>query len=155
MRRGQCIRIPLKSCNVQQYVDSTAVNAYTVKPVFMTTWEIRTTWELRTATSVPRSIQYRYVDMDLRNKATSEFRGVLTVPWLALILRFHCNSFHVEAGRCTMPSPVSLTCRQPALPPPAVTGRWRSQTGTRTQAGTVRVSESANRVNSCFDNFSC
>ncbi len=47
----------------------------TVKPVFKTTWEIGTTWELRTATSVPRSIHY--IEMDLRNKTTSEFRTVI------------------------------------------------------------------------------
>ena len=37
-----------------------------------------TTWELRTATSVPRSIHD--IEMDLRNKTTSEFRTVLDSP---------------------------------------------------------------------------
>ncbi len=61
----------------------------TVKPVFNTTSEIGTTWELRTATSVHRPIQY--IEMDLRNKATSEFRGqFFTVPWVSLIPRLHC-----------------------------------------------------------------
>ncbi len=46
--------------------------------MFKTTWEIWTTWELRTATSVPRSIQY--IEMDLRNKTTSEFRIVSDSP---------------------------------------------------------------------------
>ncbi len=46
---------------------------YTAKPVLKTTWEIGT-WELRTATSVPMPIQY--IEMDLRNKTTSEFRAV-------------------------------------------------------------------------------
>ena len=38
------------------------------------TFQIGTTWELRRATSVPRPIQYR--EMELRNKTTSEFRTV-------------------------------------------------------------------------------
>ncbi len=50
----------------------------TVKTVFKTTWEIGTAWELRAATSVPRSIQY--IEMDLRNKTTSEFRAVFDSP---------------------------------------------------------------------------
>ncbi len=50
----------------------------TVKPIFKTTWEIETTWELTTATSVPRYIHY--VEMDLRNKATSEIRTVSDCP---------------------------------------------------------------------------
>ncbi len=50
----------------------------TVTPVFKTTWEIGTTWELKTATSVPRSIHY--IEMDLRNKTTSEFRTVFDSP---------------------------------------------------------------------------
>ncbi len=33
----------------------------------------------------------QYIEMDLRNKTTSEFRAVLTVPWVSLIPRFHCN----------------------------------------------------------------
>ncbi len=52
--------------------------SHTVKPVFKTTWEIGTPWELRTATSVPRCIQY--VEMDLRNKTTSEIRTVFLSP---------------------------------------------------------------------------
>ncbi len=52
--------------------------AFTMKPAFKTTWEIGTTWELRTATSVPRPIQY--VEMDLRNKTTSELRTVFHSP---------------------------------------------------------------------------
>ena len=54
------------------------IKQYTVKPVFKTTWEIGTTCELRTATSVPRSFQH--IEMDLRNKTTSEFRTVLDCP---------------------------------------------------------------------------
>ena len=50
----------------------------TVKPVFKTTWEIGTTWELRTAISVPRYIHY--IEIDLRNKTTSEFRTVFDTP---------------------------------------------------------------------------
>ena len=49
-----------------------------VKPAFKTTWEIGTTWEFRTATSVPMPIQY--TEIDLRNKATSEFRTVFHSP---------------------------------------------------------------------------
>ena len=52
--------------------------ANTVKPVFKTTWEIGTTLELRTATSVPRPIQH--IEMDLKNKTTSDFRTVLDSP---------------------------------------------------------------------------
>ncbi len=55
--------------------------SYTVKPVFKTTWEIGTTWELRTVTSytpVPGSNQY--IETDLRNKTTSEFRTVFHSP---------------------------------------------------------------------------
>ncbi len=63
--------------------------SYTVKPIFKTTWEIGTTWELRAATPAPRLIQY--TEMDLRNKTTSEFRTVFTVPWVSLIPRFHCS----------------------------------------------------------------
>ncbi len=51
---------------------------YTVKPDFKTTWEIGTTWELRVAASVSRPIQY--VEMDLRNKTTSELRTVFHSP---------------------------------------------------------------------------
>ncbi len=58
-------------CHLTSYQD-------TVKPVFTTTWEIRTTWELRTTTLVPRPIHH--IDMDLRNKTTSEFRTVLDSP---------------------------------------------------------------------------
>ncbi len=76
----------LWSCSVQCYF---GVIQCTVKPVFKTTWEIRTTWELRTAISIPRSIHY--IEMDLRNKTTSEFRTVLTVRWVSLIPRFHCT----------------------------------------------------------------
>ncbi len=54
------------------------ININTVKPVFTTTCEIGTTWELRTTTSVPQSIQY--MEMDLTNKTTSEFRTVLDSP---------------------------------------------------------------------------
>ena len=47
--------------------------------------------------------------MDLRNKTTSEFRTVFTVPWVSLIPRFHCTSiycgvvgsFYVSAGETT------------------------------------------------------
>ncbi len=56
---------------LQPYID-------TVKPVIKTTWEIGTPWELNTATSVPRFIHY--VEMDLRNKTTSEFRAVFDSP---------------------------------------------------------------------------
>ncbi len=52
--------------------------ANTVTPVFKTTWEIGTTWQLRTATSVPRYIHY--IEIDLRNKTTSEFRTVFDSP---------------------------------------------------------------------------
>ncbi len=38
----------------------------------------RTTWELRAATPVPRPIQY--IEIDLRNKTTSEFRTVFHSP---------------------------------------------------------------------------
>ncbi len=65
----------------------------TVKPTLKTTWEIGTTWELRTATSVLRPIQY--IELDLRNKTTSEFRTVFTVPWVSLIPRLHCTSSFV------------------------------------------------------------
>ncbi len=50
----------------------------TVKPAFKTTWEIGTSWELRTATSVLRPIQC--IEIDLRNKTTSEFRTVFHSP---------------------------------------------------------------------------
>ncbi len=50
----------------------------TVKPVFKATWEIGITWELRTATPVPRPFQY--MEVDLRNKATSEFRTLFHSP---------------------------------------------------------------------------
>ncbi len=50
----------------------------TVKLVFKTTWEIGTTWELRTAIPVPRPIQY--IEIDLRNKTTPEFRTVFHSP---------------------------------------------------------------------------
>ncbi len=50
----------------------------TVRPVFKTTWEIGTAWELRTPTSGPLPIQY--IEMDLRNKTTSEFRTVFHSP---------------------------------------------------------------------------
>ncbi len=50
----------------------------TVKPVFKTTLEIGTAWELRTATWVPGSIHY--IEMDLRNTTTSEFRAVFDSP---------------------------------------------------------------------------
>ncbi len=33
--------------------------------------------------------------MDLGNKTTSEFRTVLTAPWVSLIPRFHCILFYV------------------------------------------------------------
>ena len=61
----------------QAYFDRCSMST-TVKPVFKTTREIGTTWELRTATSAPRPIQY--TEMDLRNKATSEFRKVSHRP---------------------------------------------------------------------------
>ncbi len=64
------------------------IERYAVKPVFKTTLEIGTGWELMTATSVPRPIQH--IAMDLRNRTTSEFRTVLTVPWVSLIPRFPC-----------------------------------------------------------------
>ncbi len=54
------------------------VGVITVKPVFKTTWEIGTPWELRTAASVPGSIHY--IEMDLGNKTTSEFRTVFDSP---------------------------------------------------------------------------
>ncbi len=44
---------------------------YTVKPAFKTTCEIRTTLESGPATSVPGPIHH--MEMDLRNKNTSEF----------------------------------------------------------------------------------
>ncbi len=50
----------------------------TVKPVFKTTWEIGKTCELRTSTSVPRSIHF--IEIDLRNKTTSEFRTAFDSP---------------------------------------------------------------------------
>ncbi len=53
---------------------------HTLKPAFKTTWEIGTTWELRTATSVPRSTCIQYLETDLRNKTTSEFRTVFHSP---------------------------------------------------------------------------
>ncbi len=43
-----------------------------------TTWEIGTTWELRTVTSVPRHIQY--IEIELGNKTTSEFRTAFHSP---------------------------------------------------------------------------
>ncbi len=51
---------------------------YTVKPVFKTTWDKGTTWDLRTATSVPMPIQY--IEMELANKTTSEFRTFFHSP---------------------------------------------------------------------------
>ena len=57
---------------------SAVQNMYAVKPVINSTWEIGTTWELRTADSVHRPIQY--IEMDLRNKTTSEFRTVFHSP---------------------------------------------------------------------------
>ncbi len=60
-----------------------------MKPVIKTTWEIGTPWELRTATSVPRFIHY--VEKDLRNKTTSEFRTVFDSPLgVPNFPRFHC-----------------------------------------------------------------
>ena len=56
----------------------TGMQTDTVKPVFKTTWEIGTTWELRTATSVPRYLHY--IEIDLRNKTTSEFKTVFDSP---------------------------------------------------------------------------
>ncbi len=50
----------------------------TVKSDFKTTWEIGITWELRRATSVPRPIQYK--EINLRNKPTSEFMTVFHSP---------------------------------------------------------------------------
>ncbi len=41
-------------------------------------WKIGTAWELRTAASIPMPIQY--IEMDLRNKTTSEFRAVFDSP---------------------------------------------------------------------------
>ena len=55
-----------------------AWKAHTVKPVFKTTWEIGTTWQLRTSTGVPSPIQY--MEMDLRNQTTSEFRIIFYSP---------------------------------------------------------------------------
>ncbi len=52
--------------------------SYTVKPVIKTTWEIGTPWELRTAASVRSRIQS--VEMDLRNKTTSEFSTLFLNP---------------------------------------------------------------------------
>ncbi len=62
-----------------------------MKSVVKTTWEIGTPWELRTATSVPRSIHYK--EMNLGNKTTSEFRTVFDSPlqWVSLISGFHCT----------------------------------------------------------------
>ncbi len=69
------------------------VNICTAKRVFKTTWEIGTTWEL-TAAPVPRPIQY--IELDLRNKTTSEFRTVFSVSWVSLILRYAVYSLKVE-----------------------------------------------------------
>ncbi len=60
------------------YAGIADLKMHTVKPFFKTTWEIGTTWELRTATSVHRSTQY--IEIDLRNKTTSEFRTVFHSP---------------------------------------------------------------------------
>ena len=49
-----------------------------MKPAFKTTCEIGTTWELRTVTSVHRPVQY--IEMDLRDKTTSEFWTVFHSP---------------------------------------------------------------------------
>ena len=73
-----------------------------MKPVIKTTREIGTTWELRTATSDPRSIDY--TEMDQRNKTTSEFRTVLTIPWVSLIYRLHCILSHCEESIKTSPA---------------------------------------------------
>ncbi len=54
------------------------MSVYTVTFVIKTTWEIGKTWELRTATPVPRPIQC--IELDLRNKTTSEFRIVFHSP---------------------------------------------------------------------------
>ncbi len=52
-----------------------------------------TTWELRTATSGPR--YFHYIEMDLRNKTTSEVRTVsdspLGVPNSQVPLYFYTN----------------------------------------------------------------
>ncbi len=68
----------------------------TVKPVIKTTWEIGITWELRTATPVPRSIHY--IEMNLRNKSTSEFRtdfhSPLGVPNSQVALYISCMPWH-------------------------------------------------------------
>ncbi len=74
-----------------------------VKSVFKATWEIVTTWELRTTTSVPRLIQY--IEMDLRNKTTSEFRTVFHSPvvvpnsQVTLYLYLKISRSHIEI-RC-------------------------------------------------------
>ncbi len=52
---------------------------YTVEPVFKTTWEIGTTWELGTTILFTGPMQY--IDMDLGNKTTSEFRTVFHSPF--------------------------------------------------------------------------
>ncbi len=71
------VEVPTKES--RQRKDKICEILTTVKPVFKTTWEIGATWELRTATSVPRSMQH--IEMDLRNKTTSEFRTVLDSPF--------------------------------------------------------------------------
>ncbi len=82
---------------------------YTVKPVFKTTWEIGTPWELRTA-SVRSRIQY--MEMDLRNKTTPEFRTLFPSPlgvhnsqvslyinwhlWLLNFVQFYFTTSHFQ-----------------------------------------------------------
>ncbi len=64
----------------------------TVKPVIKTIWKIGTPCKLRTATSVPRFIHY--VEMDLRNKATSEFRTVFDSPLGAPFPMLHYSFYN-------------------------------------------------------------
>ena len=85
-------------------VNCARVFPYTVKPVFKTTWEIGTAWEWRTATSVRRPIQC--IEMDLRNKTTSEFGTVfdspLGVPNLQVQLYYvmtTCTCLHLLRSR--------------------------------------------------------
>ncbi len=68
----------MKPCRSKRAYSTNWPELNTVKPVFKTTRGIGTTWELRTATPVPRSTYY--IEIDLRNKTTPEFRTGFDSP---------------------------------------------------------------------------
>ncbi len=80
------LELPLFSCfSVRRYA-----TRRTVKPAFYRpSLEIWTTWELRPATSVPRPIPY--IEIDLRNKTTSEFRTVFPSP--LVVINSQCSLY--------------------------------------------------------------